>query len=113
MNNKNMTRKLLVFVAAMYLCGCGGEKKPERPDARIPAPSTQLKYATGFKVFSVGNARLVEVPKAGHMALAEQPDIVTQALLPSRAAQQPQQVLHRRLLADEDFWIIDARRITA
>ncbi len=29
----------------------------------------------------IAGAKLVEVPKAGHMALAEQPDIVTQAML--------------------------------
>lgn len=42
----------------------------------ITVPEAAHEMAAG-----IANARLVEVPKAGHMALAEQPDIVTQALL--------------------------------
>lgn len=42
----------------------------------ITVPEAAHEMAAG-----IANARLVQVPKAGHMALAEQPDIVTQALL--------------------------------
>ena len=42
----------------------------------ITVPEAAHEMADG-----IAGAKLVEVPKAGHMALAEQPDIVTQALL--------------------------------
>lgn len=57
-----MTNKgWFLLIACLFLLGCTDRKTLQENDARSPLASTNIKYATGFKVHALGNSKLVEV----------------------------------------------------
>lgn len=64
------------------------DSRPDLSGIRVPtlvvvgeADAITVPEAAREMAAGIAGAKLVEVPKAGHMALAEQPDVVTQAML--------------------------------
>ena len=51
----------LAFLGIVLLLGCDRKPSAEGIETREALASTKIKYAEGFKVFSLGNAKLVEV----------------------------------------------------
>ncbi|HEY9486911.1 MAG TPA: ABC transporter substrate-binding protein [Chryseosolibacter sp.] len=56
-----MRRGPIVFGIAIFLSACNGKNSSVRSEQDVSATLTEIKYATGFKVSTVGNSKLVEV----------------------------------------------------
>ena len=57
-----MTTKVsIVLPLLVLLLACGGKDGDDRKETAYSLPSTGIKYATGFKVRTLGNSKLVEV----------------------------------------------------
>lgn len=56
-----MNKHFILLLAALILSACGRGNKSEQWKQNAPSPSTEIKYAKGFRVSAVGNAKLVEV----------------------------------------------------
>lgn len=56
-----MNHHRFLLTGILLLLACQGKKTPQEEATLTPALSMQVKYAEGFKVYSLGNATLVEV----------------------------------------------------
>ncbi len=57
-----MTQTLIVLsIAIVLLWACGGKNSSPDEQAATPSALTDIKYADGFKVFTLGNSTLVKV----------------------------------------------------
>jgi iron complex transport system substrate-binding protein len=54
-------RNLLLLIVIAFLGACNGAKEPQQAELGKDTVAIQLKYAQGFKISKIGNAKLVEV----------------------------------------------------
>lgn len=53
-------KKLIIIIISVLAIGCGNNKQNPTTEISLPA-SIEIKYASGFKISLIGNAKLIEV----------------------------------------------------